>query len=104
MNRAILRVQNHEGRGPYAGYGGFSFHADHCEDFIGHPSPVLDRGIGRRINSRERCGFLNADQLSAWFTAENILEMCSAGFRIEEIENAEVTAIGAKQILFIQEN
>jgi len=102
MDMAILRVQNHMKAGPYWGHGLFSFHDDHNVDTTGHPAPVCDEGIGRWVEANERCGFLDENQLAEWFSADDILEMCAAGFWIEQIDIADIviTAVGQKQVLF----
>lgn len=65
-----------------------------------HPCPHEDDKIGRRIKGTEVCGFINYEQLFAWFTDEEIVTMAKAGYTIKkyDVPNAAVI-LGNTQVL-----
>jgi len=100
----LYRVENTENIGCY-----LAFHcslevlemiARHEQQYPDvHPNPSNDEGILRPIDSSEQCAFSDMEQLLDWFTESELEILRENGFNIVEFE-AEVTAIGAKQVLF----
>ena len=102
----FLRVQRPDGDGPYqCAYIDKSkevqkMHEHHNDLLQWYPSPVTDKGIRRFPQKEERCGFLDMEQLNAWFDEDELKILKADGFRVVEIEGI-LTAKGACQVLFI---
>ena len=74
----------------------------HDEDINGHPCPQDDLGIERDQKRNEVCAFKSWEQLTTWFTGEE-LDFCQEnGFIIKPVRG-KITAIGKCQILIIPE-
>lgn len=110
MIGTVFRVEHEEtGQGCYsyaATAPGFEFLNDMrlrhnaCGE---HLTPSSDVGIGRdAIVPNEFCGFESMQQLHAWFTDEELSELEWLDYHVIKIENAEITAVGKKQVLFLK--
>ena len=108
----ILRIQNADGTGPYFCRRDTKAQ-DVCdiqdkhngewrEDPTTYPPPNIDKGICREMRKNEQCGFLNMAQLCNWFSDYELEILAIWGFFIVEIPG-KITAIGARQVLFIRE-
>lgn len=102
----VYRVQRPNGYGPYwlynlwLGYGEGDAVWIHGHNDDTHPSP-RDDGLNVFLGAMEwKCGFRDLDQLSDWFTDEELVTLYSHGFAIYEIE-AERIQVGKRQILYI---
>ncbi len=58
--------------------------------------------FNRSALPNERHGFLNKRQLRAWFTKYEIRILYEADFVVRRYDNVTITAVGKKQILFIE--
>ena len=96
----ILRVQNRQGKGPYAGDLAVCEWLNHGDD--DHPLPLEEPLINRYILPQEHCGFINKKQLQEWFKPHELEYMATQGFYVVKVKGT-ITAIGQKQILFIKE-
>jgi len=94
----IYRVADDHGLGPYQNpdlsWGLLSSHNDPH-----HPGPHQDKGIKRRPQDNEFCGFATMEDLHSWFSDDELAELEKHGYSIVK-EAGYVTAIGNKQILF----
>lgn len=105
--KKIWRVEDKAGRGCYQYITGHKHHYDiiieHSEITPAqHPTPINDTGIERYIRDIEICGFLTREQAIQWFSERDLKELGEAGFELKEVEVAEITAIGEKQVLAIR--
>lgn len=109
--KAIYRVENSEGIGPYcAGNGSmeFSFESSH-NGSKNHPGPFDDEGLAKFWGKMEfskkekwKFGFESMEQLLDWFKIEDIAELQEAGFFITLIPKNKIQniAYGKKQVIF----
>jgi hypothetical protein len=106
MNKIkIWRVEDDSGLGCYRKYG-IKFLDKlvdrHDRTCLKHPTPFNDKGIEREILTIEICGFVNKSQAIQWFSKYELKKLAGLGFNLKEIEVAEITAIGEKQVLAIR--
>ncbi len=107
MIGTVFRIEHEDtGRGCYKGLEGTNDFLDAMYDKHAnprtHPNPYGDVGIGRNTKNYEFCGFKSMEQLKGWFTDEELSELGELGYKIVELADVEITAIGEKQILFIK--
>lgn len=95
----VYRIENDAGEGCYCN-GAESYNKlRHHERDKYHKPPKEDIGIERVIEHNELCGFLNLDQVMAWFTNSELTRMRKNGYHLKRIKVREITAIGEKQVL-----
>ena len=101
----IWRVENSDGQGCYRKFG-IKFLDRlvnrHDRTCLKHPIPFNDIGIERGQETFEICGFIDKDQALNWFSKYELKKLAGIGFYLKEIEVAEITAIGEKQVLAIR--
>lgn len=102
MKRLIYRIEDENGIGFYQSnkldieYSQDVLHL--CKDK--HEAPIRDIGIERHVEENEKCGFLNEKQMYNWIDKNKIGQLEKHGLKLVRLY-VEVTAIGIKQILFI---
>jgi hypothetical protein len=74
----------------------------HDRQWEKYPTPRYDIGIDREIRPKEICGFKDKIQALNWFSKYELKKLNELGFKLKEIEVAEITAIGEKQVLAIR--
>jgi hypothetical protein len=112
---AVYRIQNEDGVGPYVISGLVDFETEiELRDLLSHhngqesgengyhPIPTCDPDIERPAEKHEICGFKDIDQLEAWFSPNELMELKALGFRIVRM-GGKITANGMYQVLFIPE-
>ncbi len=97
----VYRVENKYGEGCYQEGAMFVNDLEHHTYTDKHTSPSEDEGINRQPNNEEKCGFLNMEQVKAWFTRAELKRMARNGYDLIEKEVREITAIGENQVLFL---
>ena len=105
MIGTVFRVEHEDtGQGCYRQQYGGDFvdkmGNNHSNTLDIHPPPQKDIGIDRYSVDGEFCGFKDMKQLQKWFTNFELRELEKLGYIIMTIENAEITVIGEKQVLF----
>lgn len=96
----VFRVENSKGIGPYHNSDiNNGLLSQHSWSNGKHPTPYADFKIGRGPIKRERCAFIDLDQLLAWFSGEELCQLEKLGYTIVPVKG-KITAVGNKQVLY----
>jgi len=107
MLEEIYRIQDKDGNGPYYQMSGH--HSGQIRDELkkilgehsssnGHPTAFNE--FLRCSKKEEKFGFFSMDQLTLWFSNQEIKALEHLGFNIH-IVYGKITELGEKQVLFI---
>lgn len=98
----IYRIQNKYGRGPYTDFNCHLWKEKSHND-SNHPNPFQD-GLRDNITfppEKWVCGFISLEQLSKWFTKQELINLYNHDFFITKLRiKKEYVQKGNKQIIF----
>lgn len=95
----VFRIQNRDGQGPYAYYGGYFWCEEEHSVRTGRPGPYED-GICFNRTKDEKFGFESLVQLKAWFTVKELKRLGQLGYYVHRIRNVDILSRSAKQCVF----